>query len=428
LRPDEGCTDVEELAVSERIYASYWLETGDDPMRAAEVIAGEQSSGTFVALPNETPELKARSGARVERLQVLERVSTPSLPTPVRAAHYTRCHLELSWPIENLGASLPMLMATIAGNLFELRCVTGLRITDLRLPPSFAAAYPGPAFGIEGTRALSGVTQGPLIGTIIKPSVGLSPQETAQQVRELVDGGIDFIKDDELQGDGPHCPFEERVRAVMRVVNEAAERTGKKAMVAFNLTGDLDQMRRRHDLVLAEGGSCVMVCLNSVGLVGLHELRRHAQVPIHAHRAGWGFLTRSPALGWDYAPWQKLWRLAGADHLHVNGLRNKFSEDDASVIAAARAVLAPVMPEAPMTAMPVFSSGQTGLQAAATHAALGGADLIHTVGGGIFGHPQGVAAGVQALRAAWDAAMAGVPLELQAERDAALRAALAFWK
>jgi ribulose-bisphosphate carboxylase large chain len=428
LRPDEGCTDVEELAVSERIYASYWLETGDDPMRAAEVIAGEQSSGTFVALPNETPELKARSGARVERLQVLERVSTPSLPTPVRAARYTRCHLELSWPIENLGASLPMLMATIAGNLFELRCVTGLRITDLRLPPSFAAAYPGPAFGIEGTRALSGVTQGPLIGTIIKPSVGLSPQETAQQVRELVEGGIDFIKDDELQGDGPHCPFDERVRAVMRVVNEAAERTGKKAMVAFNLTGDLDQMRRRHDLVLAEGGSCVMVCLNAVGLVGLHELRRHAQVPIHAHRAGWGFLTRSPALGWDYAPWQKFWRLAGADHLHVNGLRNKFSEDDASVIAAARAVLAPVMPEAPMTAMPVFSSGQTGLQAAATHAALGGADLIHTVGGGIFGHPQGVAAGVQALRAAWDAAMAGVPLELQAERDPALRAALAFWK
>jgi ribulose-bisphosphate carboxylase large chain len=428
LRPDDGCTDVEELAVSERIYASYWLETGDDPIRAAEVIAGEQSSGTFVALPNETPELKARSGARVERLQVLERVSTPSLSTPVRAAHYTRCHLELSWPIENLGASLPMLMATIAGNLFELRCVTGLRLTDLRLPPSFAAAYPGPAFGIEGTRALSGVTQGPLIGTIIKPSVGLSPQETAQQVRELVEGGIDFIKDDELQGDGPHCPFDERVRAVMRVVNEAAERTGKKAMVAFNLTGDLDQMRRRHDLVLAEGGTCVMVCLNSVGLVGLHELRRHAQVPIHAHRAGWGFLTRSPALGWDYAPWQKFWRLAGADHLHVNGLRNKFSEDDDSVIAAARAVLAPVMPEAPMTAMPVFSSGQTGLQAAATHAALGGADLIHTVGGGIFGHPQGVAAGVQALRAAWDAAMAGVPLELQAESDPALRAALAFWK
>jgi ribulose-bisphosphate carboxylase large chain len=414
--------------VSERIHATYWLETGDDPARAAEVISGEQSSGTFVALATETPELKERFGARVERLEILDTANAPSLPTPKRAERWTRCTLELSWPIENLGACLPTLMATIAGNLFELRAVTGLRLTDLRLPSSFVSAYPGPAFGITGTRRLAGVAKGPLIGTIIKPSVGLSPEQTAEQVRELVAGGIDFIKDDELQADGPHCPFDERVRAVMRVVNEAAERTGKKAMVAFNLTGDLEKMRRRHDLVLAEGGTCVMVCLLSVGIVGLHELRRHAQLPIHAHRAGWGYLTRSPALGWDYAPWQKIWRLAGADHLHVNGLRNKFSESDESVIAAARSVLAPVMPSAPMTAMPVFSSGQTGLQAHDTYAALGCADLIHTAGGGIFGHPNGVAAGVEALRESWTAAMAGVPLAEQARNSAALRGALEFWR
>lgn len=414
--------------MTERIRASYWLETGDDPQRAADTIAGEQSSGTFVALAMETPELKARSGARVERLEVLERVREPSLPTPVRAPHYTRCLLELSWPIENFGASLPMLMATVAGNLFELRAVTGLRILDLQLPPAFMAAYPGPAFGVAGTRRLAGVARGPLVGTIIKPSVGLDAEQTAEQVAALVDGGIDFIKDDELQADGPHCPFEERVKRVMAIVNRAADRSGRKAMVAFNLTGDLDQMRRRHDIVLAAGGTCVMACLNSIGLVGLHELRRHSQLPIHAHRAGWGYLNRSPALGWDYAPWQKLWRLAGADHMHVNGLANKFSEPDDSVIAAARAVLAPLWPEAPMTAMPVFSSGQTGLQAAGTHAALGCADLIHTAGGGIFGHPQGVAAGVTAMREAWEAAMTGEPLSARAERSEALRAALGFWK
>ena len=167
-------------------------------------------------------------------------------------------------------------MSTIAGNLFELRQVSGLR-----LPGSEAAAVVRRGVSGAGVRhrrhaQAGGVERGPLIGTIIKPSVGLSPEETAQQVRELVAGGIDFIKDDELQADGPHCPFDERVRAVMRVVNEHADRTGKKAMVAFNLTGDLDQMRRRHDLVLAEGGTCVMAVLNSVGLVGLHELRRHA--------------------------------------------------------------------------------------------------------------------------------------------------------
>ena len=414
--------------MSERIHATYWLETGDDPRRAAEVIAGEQSSGTFVALTTETPELKARSGARVERLEVLGESNAPSLGGGMASPRYKRCTLELSWPIENMGPSLPNLMSTIAGNLFELRQVSGLRLTGLQLPPSFARAYPGPAFGIEGTRRLSGVEHGPLIGTIIKPSVGLSPDETAQQVRELVAGGIDFIKDDELQADGPHCPFDERVRAVMRVVNEHADRTGKKVMVAFNLTGDLDQMRWRHDLVLAEGGTCVMAVLNSVGLVGLHELRRHTQLPIHAHRAGWGYLSRCAELGWDYAPWQMIWRLAGADHLHVNGLHNKFSEPDDSVIAAARAVLAPVMPQAPMAAMPVFSSGQTGLQAAETYRAIGCADLIHAAGGGIFGHPGGIAAGVEAMREAWVAAIEGVPLAQHAERHEALAAALEFWK
>ena len=335
--------------MSERIHTTYWLETGDDPRRAVEVIAGEQSSGTFVALPGETPELKARAGARIERLEVLETVSQPSLPVRTASPRYTRCSLELSWPIENLGPSLPNLMSTIAGNLFELRQVSGLRITGLRLPRAFGAAYPGPAFGIEGTRRLAGVSRGPLIGTIIKPSVGLSVEETAQQVKQLVDGGIDFIKDDELQADGPACPFDHRVRAVMRVINTAADRLGRKPMFAFNLTGELDQMKRRHDLVLHEGGTCVMACLNSIGLVGLTEFRRHSQLPIHAHRNGWGYLTRCPALGWDYAPWQQIHRLAGADHMHVNGIANKFSESDESSIASARAVLAPLWPDQPPT-------------------------------------------------------------------------------
>ena len=272
--------------MTQRIVARYWLETGDDPMRAAEAIAGEQSSGTFLKLATETPELKARAGARVESLEVLEVVNTPSLPGGMVSARYTRCLLTLSWPLENLGPSLPTLMATVAGNLYELHQVSGLRLLELQLPDAFAKAYPGPAYGMEGTRRLSGVKQGPLIGTIIKPSVGLNPQETAEQVKMLVDGGIDFIKDDELQADGPNCPFEERVTAVMKVVNDAAQRTGRKAMVAFNITGELDQMKHRHDWVLRHGGTCVMVCVNSIGLTGLTALRRHSAQPIHAPRAG----------------------------------------------------------------------------------------------------------------------------------------------
>jgi ribulose-bisphosphate carboxylase large chain len=311
-------------------------------------------------------------------------------------------------------------MATVAGNLYELKPVRSLRLMDITLPPAFAHAYPGPAFGIEGTRRLSGVTHGPLVGTIIKPSVGLSAQDTANIVAQLCEAGVDFIKDDELQADGPACPFNERVTLSMAVIRAHAERTGKQVMYAFNLTGEIDEMKRRHDLVQQLGGTAVMLSLNSVGMAGFNAFRRHAQLPIHAHRNGWGYVQS----GWSYPAWKKLWRLAGVDHMHVNGIANKFQEDDDSVIASARACLTPMFDDKPCTVMPVFSSGQTVRQAVPTWDRLQSTDLIFLAGGGLFAHPGGIAAGVNALRQSWEAAMTGVPLDVAAKTQRELREAL----
>lgn len=415
-------------ALTDRFEADYILETTAEPERVAETMAGEQSSGTFVSVPGESADLKERSAARVIKCEVIATDLAQSLPSaavdPSKPAQ--RARVTLSWPLANIGPSVPNLMATVAGNLFELRHVSGLRLDALRLPNAFAQAYPGPAFGVAGTRRLSGVSEGPLIGTIIKPSVGFGPQETADLVATLCEAGVDFIKDDELQADGPACPFEARVDAVMRVVNDHAERTGKKVMIAFNLTGEIDEMRRRHDHVVAAGGTCVMASLNSVGPVGIHALRRHATLPIHGHRNGWGYLARHPALGWSYPAWNALWRLAGVDHTHVNGLANKFAEEDDSVIRSARSCFEPFVEGADYASMPVFSSGQTVRQAAGTYAALGRADLIHASGGGILAHPGGPAAGVTALRSAWQAAIAGIALEDAAKDDPALAAAMSI--
>ena len=396
----------------ERVEADYLIETAYEPLAAAAAMAGEQSSGTFVAVPGETPELKERAAARVESLRVVEEVATPSLPgagqpTDDPGGPIVRAEVTLSWPLSNFGTSLPNLMATVAGNLFELQQFSGLRLLDLRLPTAFAEGYPGPRFGVDGTRRLTGIHGRPLIGTIIKPSVGLSPEATADLVRVLAEADIDFIKDDELQADGPHCPFMQRTRAVLRVVDDVAQHKGRKVMYAANLTGDIDEMRRRHDLVLELGGTCVMASLNSVGLAGMIALARHTELPIHGHRNGWGYLSRHPLLGFSYVAWQKFWRLAGVDHLHVNGLANKFSEGDESVIASARACLAPMFEEKPCIVMPVFSSGQTARQVPGTYAALQSTDLIFAAGGGILANPGGPGEGVRVLREAWEAAIRG---------------------
>ena len=395
--------------MSDRFEADYLIETAIDPARAAAVMAGEQSAGTFVKVPGETPELQARAGAQVVSLTPLDATDSPSLTGGQQGTRYQRAKVTLSWPLDNIGPDLPNLMATVAGNLFELAQFSGLRLLDIRLPRAFADAYSGPKFGISGTRKLAGVADGPLIGTIIKPSVGLDAQETAKLVGTLAEAGIDFIKDDELQANGPACPFEERVSAVMDVINAHADRTGKKVMYAFNLTGEVDEMRARHDFALSKGATCVMVSLNSVGVAGFLGLSRHSALPLHAHRNGWGYLSRAELLGWDYAAWSKIWRLAGADHMHVNGLQNKFSESDASVIASAKSLLTPLFGDAPCIPMPVFSSGQSALQPPETYRHLGHADCIYAAGGGIMAHPDGPRAGVAALRQSWQAAMAGIP-------------------
>jgi ribulose-bisphosphate carboxylase large chain len=407
--------------------ARYRVESSVPVAQAAEVIAGEQSSGTFVRLPGETDALRERAAARVTSVQALEPVPQATL----RSAHAERrgqqgpfhCgEIEIAFPVANVGANLPALLATVAGNLFELGEVTGLRLLDIDLPDDHAAQFPGPQFGIEGTRRLAGVQGRPLIGSIVKPSIGLSPEATADIVDALCGADIDFVKDDELLVDPSYAPFDARLAAVMPVLHRHADRLGRMPMYAINISGSIDEMRRRHDAVLAAGGTCVMVSVNGVGHAAVEHLRSYSRLPIHGHRNGWGALTRHPALGFEFTAYQKLWRLAGVDHLHVNGLRGKFWEPDDSVLHSARACLQGFADVRPV--MPVFSSGQWGGQAPDMYAALACTDLMHLAGGGIIGHPQGIAAGVAAMREAWEAAVCGSSLETYAATRPALRAAI----
>ncbi|WES63140.1 RuBisCO large subunit C-terminal-like domain-containing protein [Microbacter sp. GSS18] len=407
---------------SQHVIATYHIETSLPLQHAAEVLAGEQSTGTFVRVARESDEVRARFAAQVESIEELEPTGASALPGSVGdPADRRRALLRLRFPLDNFGPSLPNLLAAVAGNLFEIKELAAIKLLDLELPSPFADRYAGPRFGVAGTRQLMSRAEGAMIGTIVKPSIGLSPAELGELVGELADAGIDFIKDDELQGNAPHSPLAARIAAVMPVLERHADRTGVKPMYAFNITDDIDRLEANHDMVVAAGGTCVMVCINMVGLAGLDYLSRRSQVPIHGHRAMFGSISRSEQVGIHFRAWQQLARLSGADHLHTNGISNKFYESDAQVLDAIAAVREPLLGTTPT--VPVLSSGQWGGLAHATYAAVGSTDLLVLAGGGIHGHPDGSAAGVASMREAWASAAAGETAEQALERSTALRRA-----
>jgi ribulose-bisphosphate carboxylase large chain len=410
--------------------ATYLIETPLPLAQAADVLAGEQSSGTFVRVAGETDELRARARAVVVSLEQIGVTDTPSLPNAFLdrrgvTGPYRRALITVSFPVDNVGANLPTLAATVGGNIYDLGEMTGVKLLSLALPPDYVRLFDAPRHGVRGTRALTGRRTGPILGTIIKPNVGMSPEETARTVAGLCEAGVDFIKDDEVMANPPHSPLARRVEAVMRVINDHAQRTGRKVMYAFNISDDLDAMRGHAARVEAAGGTCVMASLNWCGFSAIQALRRSTPLALHGHRNGMAMMSRHPALGIAFPAYQALWRLAGVDQLHVNGLAGKFYESDDSVIESARACLAPMAGDDAV--MPVFSSGQWAGTVPPTFAALGSDDLIFLSGGGILGHPDGAAAGVQSIRDAWEAATAGVPLPEFARSRPALAQALAFY-
>jgi ribulose-bisphosphate carboxylase large chain len=389
------------------ITCTYYIETDGDPRHGAEILAGEQSSGTFVAVPGETDRIRIRHAAQVVSVRELGEV-IPSLPSRTRPERVRAAEVVVQFPMENIDTDLATLYTTVAGNLFELVGLFACRLQTLQLPDEFIDAHPGPAFGVDGTRKLIGGNEGAFVGTIVKPNVGLSEPEYRSVVRELARASIDLIKDDELMTDPHYLPLETRVRVAMEEIRAAEQLTGRTTMYAFNITGDLAGLRRRHDLVVESGGTCVMLTVPAMGLPALAWLRSFSEVPIHGHRGGLAASMRHPGLGVSYQGWQQLARLAGADHIHVSGLRSKFYELDAEVAANIAALREPL--GGTILPVPALSSGQNVHTPAPTFQAVGTTDLMMLAGGGIAAHPDGPGAGVRSLRQAWEATAAGQPV------------------
>ena len=248
------------------IRLTYRIETAGSIEKLAAKIASDQSTGTFVDLPGETEELKNRVAARVEAIRPLPDALQPSFPTD-ESGPFHRADVDIAFPFAAIGTDLSALMTIAIGGVYSIKGMSGIRIVDMQLPNNFKGIYPGPQFGVTGSRKLTSVYDRPIIGTIIKPALGLRPYESAELVREVVEAGVDFVKDDEKLMSPDYSPLAERVKAIMPIILDQEQRTGKKCMYAWGISAtDPDEMMRNHDLVLEAGGNCAVININSIGM------------------------------------------------------------------------------------------------------------------------------------------------------------------
>ena len=397
---------------------------------AAGAVAAESSVGTWTTLYTWYDE------ARLARLK-----GRAFLVRPLGDGSYA---VHIAYPLELFEeGNTPAFLASVAGNVFGMRRVRGLRLEDVYLPRAFLERFKGPLRGVEGVRSVMRVWGRPLLGTVPKPKVGYSPEEVGRLAYDLLTGGLDYVKDDENLASPSFCRFEERARAIMRAIDAAERETGERKAWFANVTADAREMERRLKLVADYGNPYIMVDVVVAGWSALTYIRDLAEehgLSIHAHRAMHAAFTRNPHHGISMFTLAKLYRVIGVDQLHVGTPEvGKLEAKTADVVRCAAALRERALKPDPgdplhlgqefhhvKPALPVSSGGLHPGTLPEVIRVLG-VDLVIQVGGGVVGHPDGPRAGAAAARQAVEAAVKGVPLDEYAREHRELARALEKW-
>ena len=386
------------------VIAKYRVETDLSIEKAAAEIAAEQSTGTWTEVERE--KLASDLSGRVIRAE--------------GSFAYVAFPEELFEP-----GNIPQYLSVVAGNLFGLSALKKVRLLDVIFPQSLVSAHRGPRFGIKEAREILGVFDRPLVGTIIKPKVGLNPKETAEVAGQAVRGGLDLIKDDETLTDQSFCPMEERVEAVMAELSKVEDETGKKAFYAVNVTSGAEEILDRAEEVIDCGANMVMIDVLTTGFSALEVLSRGVRVPVHVHRTMHGAFTRDRRHGISMLPISRIVRMAGGTNLHTGSYLGKMAGDREENDQCRDALR-----DEWYGLSPVFPVASGGLHPGNLRPNLDGygVDCIVQAGGGVHGHPWGTTGGAMAMVQAVEAWGAGVFAEEYARRHKELEAALQYWK
>lgn len=398
----------EETNPDEYVVCKYRVTT-DLPMeKAAEAIAAEQSTGTWTEISTLDRDVFDTLGARVTEIEGDEIV--------------------VEFPVDDFSievGSVPQILSVIAGNLFGLGALKAVRLEDVSFPKVITSQFKGPKFGAEGIRKQLNRPEKPLVGTIVKPKIGLSPEKTAEYVYEAGSGGLTNSKDDETLVDQPFCPIEDRTVAVSEALDRLEEE-GHLMMHAINVSTRGDKIVELAEKVQSWGAREIMVDVITCGFGAVQALAEDEsiKVPIHVHRTMHGAMTKDPRHGVAMLPITKLVRMCGGDALHIGTLGVGKMSGSKGEDTNLRACLGSDVPY--KAVMPVCSGGvYPGIVGAIVEKA--GFNVQIQAGGGVAGHPRGVKAGAMGMSQAVDAAFEGIPAKKYAETHRELEEALEKW-
>lgn len=336
--------------------------------------------------------------------------------------------------------NLPQILSAIAGNIYGMKVLKSLRLLDISFPKDIVRAYKGPKFGIEGIRKLTKVNGRPLLGTIVKPKVGLNEVEHAKICGEAWIGGLDIVKDDENLTSMVFNKFEKRISETLKIRDKVENETGERKFYMPNITAPLSIMKRRADFVIDHGGEYVMVDIVTIGFSALQEIREYVDdknVIIHAHRAMHAAFTRNKKHGMTMLILAKLMRLIGMDQLHTGTIVGKMEGAKNEVLEINKVITEREIKGNNMTTLnqdwrvtkpvlPVASGGLSPLHVPELIEILG-KNMVYQFGGGCHGHPDGTEAGAKAIRQATDAVLEGYELKEYAIKNSELARAIKKW-
>ncbi|UCE29961.1 MAG: type III ribulose-bisphosphate carboxylase [Candidatus Bathyarchaeota archaeon] len=334
--------------------------------------------------------------------------------------------VKIAYPIELFEPrNMPNILSSVSGNVFGLRTLSSLRLNDIQFPSELIRSFSGPEHGVDGIRKLLRVYDRPLVGTIIKPKLGLKTMDHARVAYEAWVGGCDIVKDDENLSSQEFNPFEDRVIKTLESRTRAEKDTGEKKVYMANITAETHEMLRRAEFVIDHGGEYVMLDILTCGFAALQTLRKQDfRLVIHAHRAGHGAFTKNPKHGISMRVVAKIARIIGVDQLHVGTVVGKMFDTRDEVTENCEALK---MEMAGLKrVLPVASGGlHPGLVPALIE--FFGEDFVIQAGGGIHGHRDGTVAGARAMQQAVDATLQGISLKEYAKEHTELRKALQVW-